>query len=190
MRIAPRALLCAHEYRIRSGHAGEQFAELKELCAAAGDKRSLAIGLAGVALATQLDVGPRPAAPMAAELIALFDSVGDPALTVSLCVAPLTASIQGGKITAATRLAENVIDTTGGKPSLGGLITISPVASAFAVRGIARWARDCRVGGKISNGPWRSSAAIPPPFRSGTFWHIYLYAVPNGVLTGHTSCRQ
>ena len=54
MRIAPRALLCANEYRIRSGLAGERFAELTELCAAAGDKRSLAIGMAGLALANQL----------------------------------------------------------------------------------------------------------------------------------------
>ena len=39
MRIAPRALLCAHEYRIRSGHADIAFAELKELCAIAGRAR-------------------------------------------------------------------------------------------------------------------------------------------------------
>jgi adenylate cyclase len=31
MRIAPRALLCAHEYRIRSGRADVAFAELREL---------------------------------------------------------------------------------------------------------------------------------------------------------------
>ncbi|MFY9919031.1 MAG: adenylate/guanylate cyclase domain-containing protein [Mycobacterium sp.] len=182
MRIAPRALLCANEYRIRSGRAGEQFAELKELCAMADDKRSLAIGLAGVALATQLDLGPRPAAPMAEELIQLLDSVGDPALMVSLSVAPLTASIQGGKITAATRLAENVIKTTGGKPGLGELITISPVASAFSARGIARWSTGLPGWNEDFKRALEVGSAIPPAFRSGTFWHIYLYAVPNGVL--------
>ena len=57
MRIAARALLCAHEYRIRSGRADVEFSELKELCAIAGDERSVAIGLAGLALATQLDAG-------------------------------------------------------------------------------------------------------------------------------------
>ena len=36
MRIAPRALLCANEYRIRTGHADTAFAELKELCAIGG----------------------------------------------------------------------------------------------------------------------------------------------------------
>ena len=25
-------------------------------------------------------------------------------------------------------------------------------------------------------------AVTPPAFRSGTFWHVYLYAIPNGVL--------
>lgn len=183
MRIAPRALLCAHEYRIRSGHAGEQFSELKELCASVGDNRSLAIGLAGVALATQLDVGPRPAAPMAAELIQLLESVGDPALTVSLSVAPLTASIQSGKIADATRLAQNVIDTTGGKPSLRELITISPVATALSVRGIAQWSKGLPGWREDFERAFEVVSAIPPAFRSGTFWHIHLYAVPNGVLT-------
>ncbi len=183
MRIAPRALLCANEYRIRGGRVDEEFAELKELCAIARDDRSLAIGLAGMALATQLTLGPRAASGLAAELIKILESVGDPELTVSLSVAPLTASIQGGRIAAAMQLAQHVIDTTGGKPSLGELITISPVASALSVRGIARWST--RLPG------WREDldhaldviAAAPPAFRSGTFWHVYLYAVPNGVLT-------
>ena len=93
MRIAPRTLLCAHEYRIRSGRADIEFAELKELCAVAGDKRSLAIGLAGLSLATQLDTGPRDSWPLATELVQLLESIGDPSLTVSLAVAPMTATL-------------------------------------------------------------------------------------------------
>jgi hypothetical protein len=87
MRIAPRTPLCAHEYRIRSGRADVEFAELKELCAVAGDKRSLAIGLAGLSLATQLGGVTREASGLATELVRLLDSVGDPALTVALSVA-------------------------------------------------------------------------------------------------------
>jgi adenylate cyclase len=29
---------------------------------------------------------------------------------------------------------------------------------------------------------FRTAASIPPQFRSGSFWIIYLYAIPNGVL--------
>ena len=85
MRIAPRTLLCAHEYRIQSGRADVDFAELKKLCAIAGDTRSLAIGLAGLTLATQLDGRSREASGLATELVKLLESVDDSFLTVSLC---------------------------------------------------------------------------------------------------------
>ena len=97
MRIASRTLLCAQEYRIRSGHADVEFAELKELCAIAGDKRSLAIGLAGMALATQLGGGTREASGLATELVQLLDSVGDDALTVALSVAFLNITLGRGQ---------------------------------------------------------------------------------------------
>ena len=110
MRIAPRTLLCATAYRIRSGRVGTDFSELKELCASAGDERSLAIGLAGVALATQLEVGPRQASALATELVRLLESIGDPELTVTLSMAPLTNNLQGGKISAALQWADRVKD--------------------------------------------------------------------------------
>ena len=87
MRIAPRTLLCAHEYRIQSGRANVDFTELKKLCTTAGDTRSLAIGLAGLTLATQLDGRSREALGLATELVQLLESVGDSFLTVSLCTA-------------------------------------------------------------------------------------------------------
>ena len=49
MRIAPRTMLCATAYRTRAIQvAGDRFDELRELCTAAGDKGSLAIGMAGL----------------------------------------------------------------------------------------------------------------------------------------------
>ena len=48
MRIAPRTLTCAHGYRIHTPIAGTRFEELQELCTTAGDKASLAIGMAGL----------------------------------------------------------------------------------------------------------------------------------------------
>ena len=53
MRIAPRTMLCATDYQARTVQESRgRFAELRELCSAAGDKVSLAIGMTG--LATEL----------------------------------------------------------------------------------------------------------------------------------------
>ena len=48
MRIAPRALLCGNAFRVHADISGGLFEELRELCTAAGDKPSLAIGMAGL----------------------------------------------------------------------------------------------------------------------------------------------
>ena len=47
MRIAPRTMLCATAWRVHDHAAEDRFDELRQLCAAAGDKASLAIGMAG-----------------------------------------------------------------------------------------------------------------------------------------------
>ena len=50
MRIAPRTMLCANAWRAHEHVTGAQFDELRQLCAAAGDKASLAIAMAGLVL--------------------------------------------------------------------------------------------------------------------------------------------
>ena len=50
MRIAPRTMLCGTASRVDVNVASEGFDELRELCAAAGDKASLAIGMAGLVM--------------------------------------------------------------------------------------------------------------------------------------------
>ena len=50
MRIAPRTMLCANAWRVHEHVAGAQFDELRKLCTAAGDKASLAIGMAGLVM--------------------------------------------------------------------------------------------------------------------------------------------
>ena len=53
MRIAPRTMLCATDFQARAVQESRgRFAELRELCSAAGDKISLAIAMTG--LATEL----------------------------------------------------------------------------------------------------------------------------------------
>jgi hypothetical protein len=41
-------MLCGIAYRVQVNVAGDRFDELRELCAAAGDKTSLAIGMPGL----------------------------------------------------------------------------------------------------------------------------------------------
>ena len=48
MRIAARTVLCANAFRVHVDISGGLFEELRQLCAVAGDKRSLAIGMAGL----------------------------------------------------------------------------------------------------------------------------------------------
>ena len=50
MRIAPRTMLCGIAWRVHGTVAGDRFDELRELCAAAGDKASLAIAMAGLVI--------------------------------------------------------------------------------------------------------------------------------------------
>jgi adenylate cyclase len=94
----------------------------------------------------------------------------------------MTAGIQSGHVAAAHQLAQRVIELTGGKPSLGELITVSPVASALSIRGTARWTMGSPGWRADFDEALRTIAAIPPAFRSGTLWHVYVYSLPNGVL--------
>ena len=49
MRIAPRTMLCVTDCQARAIQESRgRFAELRELCSAAGDKVSLAIGMTGL----------------------------------------------------------------------------------------------------------------------------------------------
>ena len=83
MRIAPRTMLCVTDWLERQG-SRSRFAELRELCNAAGDKVSLAIGMSG--LASELLYAERPgeASRLVHEQTALLEAIGDPNLTVGL----------------------------------------------------------------------------------------------------------
>ena len=182
MRIAARTLLCANEYRIRSRHADIDFSELKELCAVAADQRSLAIGLAGLTLATQLDVGTHEASSLATDLVNLVESIGDTALTVGLSVAYLNVILAGGKFAEAIQLANRVIELTDDKPAGVDLISVSPTANAMAIRGVARWCMGLPGWRDDFDRAVEAIAKAPPAFRSGTYWIVYLMGIPNGVM--------
>ncbi len=138
MRIAPRALMCLSTFRAGGSLAETGFDELRDLATAAGDKASLAIGMAGEVSALLVHGRFRDAARLATEFTGLVKSIGDPAVTLSLLFAALTAKLQLGEISEVLRLSERIIDLADGDPTSGNLIIESPLAIARMVRATAR----------------------------------------------------
>src|ERR1700739_1568391 len=84
MRIAPRALLCGSAFQVGGTPADTGFDELRELTTTAGDKKSLAIGMAGHLTTLTFNGRHSDASAMASEFATLVESIGDPAMTVGL----------------------------------------------------------------------------------------------------------
>jgi class 3 adenylate cyclase len=137
-RIAPRTLLCASAYRGGGRVDDTGFDELRELCEQAGDKRSLAIAMAGLPVTMTLLNRHHDASALATEQEQLVESIGDPALTVGLLHGVITARLHAGEAEAAARATQSVIDTAGGDLTMGELLIGSPLAQATMLRGVAR----------------------------------------------------
>ena len=82
MRIGPRTMLCGTAFRTAVGSADTGFEELRELCTAAGEKSSLAIGMAGLVAVDVVQNRIREASALASECMTLLESIGDPELTL------------------------------------------------------------------------------------------------------------
>jgi hypothetical protein len=139
MRIAARTLLCGIAWRIHAPAVAERFRELRELCAAVGDKVSLAIGMTGLVMEHAHQARPREAAQLASEAWTLAESIGDPALTVGLSASPIFAKMENNNWSDVLRWSETVIDMADGDPSKGNFIIGSPLAVALTTRAIARY---------------------------------------------------
>jgi len=139
MRIAPRTMLCGSAWRVHVNVAGDRFDELRELCAAAGDKASLAIGMEGLVMDHAFQDRMREASQLASEAWALIESIGDATLTVGLSVPLLYAKMESAEYPDMLRWSQRVIDLADGDPSKGNFIFGSPLALAFAQRAIARY---------------------------------------------------
>jgi hypothetical protein len=141
MRIAPRTMLCATDWQGRAVQEREsRFAELRELCSAAGDKVSLAIGMSGMATELIYTGRSREGSRLASEQMALLESIGDPTLTMGLAVLALTIWGIAGEFGEILRWSQTVIDLAAGDPAKGaGFGFGSPLAAALAWRGVARW---------------------------------------------------
>ena len=182
MRIAPRTKLCGIAWRTHMKVAGDHFDELRELCTAAGDKASLAIGMAGLVADHASRGRVREASQLASEAMAIIESLGDPTLTVGLSNAPINAKGRSGEWGDVLRWSQRVIDLADGAPSKGKFLGGSPLALAFTARGIARyclgrpgWRDDLR------HGPAMARSADPMSYAIVVSW-VYLLGTPLGVL--------
>ena len=181
MRIAPRTLLCGSAWRVGGSGADPGFDELRELCETAGDKRSLAIGIAG-AVVMQFTKTERRAAPrLASELVELLESLDDPTLTVALTFMALAAKHDAAEVVDMLPWAQRAIDAAGGDPTKGDLIVGSPLAATFAMRSNARWC----VGDEGWKADFRAALdmarAFDPTTRAGAAYYTYGVAIPLGV---------
>ncbi len=141
IRIAPRTMLCATDWQAQSIQESRgRFAELRELCTAAGDKVSLAIGMTG--LITELINAGRSheGARLGSEQMALLESIGNPTLTVGLAFPAFCSWFAGGEIGELLRWSQTVVDLADGDLTKGADFGIgSPLAAAVAWRGAAQW---------------------------------------------------
>jgi adenylate cyclase len=193
MRIAPRALLCGSAFQVGGTPSDTGFEELRELTAVAGDKRSLALGMAGHLTTLVFNSRHSEASEMASEFATLVESIGDPAMTVGLFYAAAQAKWEAGDATEALRLAQRVIDLADGDATMGDFVIGSPLAWATTVKGAAGmflgrpgWRKDLDEG--IALAKTVDTAAKP-------FVQLYKYqaAVQNGAAlisaqdTAHTA---
>ncbi|MDT5080998.1 MAG: hypothetical protein QOJ80_5635, partial [Mycobacterium sp.] len=141
IRIAPRTLLCATDWQAREVQESRgRFVELRELCSAAGDKISPAIGM--TALATELLYAgrTREGARMSSEQMALLESIGDLTPTMGLAAIAFCNWLGVGDFDQILRWSQTVVDAAAGDPAKGaGYGVGSPLAIALAWRGHARW---------------------------------------------------
>jgi hypothetical protein len=141
MRIAPRTMLCATDYQERAVQESRgRFAELRELCGAAGDKVSLAIAMTGRATELLYSGRALEGSRLASEQMALLESIGDPTLTIGLSFVAFGAWFDAGEFGEVLRWSQTVIDLAEGDPAKGaGFGVGSPLTFALAIRGTARW---------------------------------------------------
>jgi hypothetical protein len=182
MRIAPRTMLCGTARRVHEHVADARFDELRELCASAGDKASLAIAMAALVMDHAYQGRMREASQLASEAMALIESIDDSTSTVGLSFAPIFAKAKSAEWSDVLRWSQRVIDLADGDASKGNFIIGSPLAVAFATRAIARYALG-RPGWRDDLGHGLAMARSADPMSHATVvsW-VYYPGITNGTL--------
>jgi adenylate cyclase len=192
MRIAPRTLLAGFAWRVIGRGAQVGFDELRDLCEAAGDQRSLAIGMVGLLMDRLLNGRRREASRLGGELIRLVETIGDPTLTVGVLPTIMATKAETGEAVELLRLAQRGIDLAEGDPAKGNLIamTATPLAVILVYRGIARWC--------LGIGGWKDdfdqgvmiARASDANTLGGVLLNCYGTAVANGVMLADAAVLQ
>ncbi len=182
MRISPRSLLCVSAWRVGGSVDDTGFEELHELATAAGDKASLAIGMAGQVFALAVYGRYQEACRLVPELLNVGDSVGNPTLTDALLMAALTARFGTGELTEVMRLSQRIIDDADADPQRGNFLIDSPLtvalmmqAAAGMCKGVPAWKDD--VGRAVP-----MCAEFEPGVRAALLLYVYGIGVANGLL--------
>ena len=182
MRIAPRTMLCGIAWRAHVNVVGDRFDELRELCAAAGDKASLAIAMSGLAIDHIFRDRVREGSELASEAMALIESIGDPTLTVGLSPLAIHVKAENGDWSDVLRWSQVVIDLADGDPAKGNFIIGSPLAAAIYARGVAcyflglpGWRDDLRRGLAMAR-------SADPTAHIRAVFYVYSLGISNGVL--------
>jgi class 3 adenylate cyclase len=181
MQIAPRTMLCGAGWRV-DAHIAGHFQELRELCALAGDKASLALGMTGMVMDHMMQGRLVEASRLASEQMALLESIGDPALTVGAGFMAILIKYRTGDIADVLRWSQTVIDWAHGDPTKGNVIVGSPLAMALVWRGVARfwlgrdgWRED------LNDAIAMARNTDPATHALVVFWK-HGWAITNGVL--------
>ncbi len=182
MRIAPRTMLCATAYRVHLNVAGDRFDELRQLCAAAGDKASLAIAMAGLVMDLAYQDRMCEASQLASEAWTLAESIADPTLTVGLYMPLVHAKGQSGGWVDVLNWSQRTIDLADGDPAKGNFLFGCPLASGFIGRGLSRcclgrpgWRDDLRHGLAMAR------SADPLSYATVVAW-VYCGGILYGLL--------
>jgi class 3 adenylate cyclase len=184
MRIAPRTMMCATASRGEYLRVSRRIDELRELCTAAGDKASLAIGMFGLGGEHVLYGRVREGARIFAEQMTVVESIADPTLIVGLSVRLVPLKVQLGEVAEVLQWSQRAIELTDGDPTMGnGILGLgSPLGCALVGRGIARWwlgqsgwREDLAAGVELARRADAATYATLVGFKYG-------FAVTNGVL--------
>ncbi|MFL6088260.1 MAG: ATP-binding protein [Mycobacterium sp.] len=138
MQIAPRMLLCATTYRSAASLVDSGFEELRELCAAADDKRSLAMAMFGQMTELMAQARVREAARLASEHESLLESIGDPDFILGLSWGTMAIKQETGQFADILRWSQASIDIAGGNPTKADFFVMSPLSVVLVFRGVAR----------------------------------------------------
>ena len=166
------------------------FDELRELCTAADDKVSLAIGMTGFIMALTFHNRFREAAQLASEHSELLESIGDPTLTVALLFAAIYAKCQAGEMIEALRLSDRLIDLADGDPTKGNLFFGSPLSTAIAMRGHIRMCLGIR--GWLDDADTSIAMAAPLDPVGYVFALVWKYvaSIPFGALPADATAMR